>query len=88
MCALLIDPIRLGLAVSYARPGGNVTGILQTLDSLPGKQLELLAELIPGAVRVGILVNVGSDENASMLRDAEASAPSLDQDCTDRGAVC
>jgi putative tryptophan/tyrosine transport system substrate-binding protein len=77
VCAVLIHPIRLGLAVSYARPGGNVTGILETLDSLPGKQLELLAELIPGATRVGILVNVGSDENAAMLRDAEALASSL-----------
>src|SRR5215813_5710016 len=42
VCASLIDPVGSGLAASFARPGGQVTGILFTLDTLPGKQLELM----------------------------------------------
>jgi hypothetical protein len=45
----LVDPVGLGLAASLARPGGQVTGIAQTLDTLPGKQLELVLQVMPGA---------------------------------------
>jgi ABC-type uncharacterized transport system substrate-binding protein len=45
----LIDPVGFGLAASLARPAGQVTGIAQTLDTLPGKQLELVLQVMPGA---------------------------------------
>ncbi len=40
--ALTIEPIKLGLAVSHNRPGRNFTGVLTTIDGLPGKQAGLL----------------------------------------------
>jgi putative ABC transport system substrate-binding protein len=57
---VLNNPVGLGLIASYAHPGGNVTGIMSTVDDLPGKQVELARELIPGLVRLGMLVNVSS----------------------------
>src|SRR5262249_59131060 len=48
----LADPINLGLVVSIARPGGNVTGIMPYIDGLPAKQLEIAREIVPGARRV------------------------------------
>jgi hypothetical protein len=30
----------LGLIASYARPGGNLTGILSQVEGLPGKQVD------------------------------------------------
>jgi putative ABC transport system substrate-binding protein len=57
---VLNNPVRLGLVASYARPGGNVTGIMSSVDGLSGKQVELARELIPGLVRLGLLVNVSS----------------------------
>jgi putative ABC transport system substrate-binding protein len=49
------DPVGSGLVASFARPGGNVTGL-----SLPGmelrlKQLQLLKEIVPRLSRVAFL---------------------------------
>src|SRR5262249_53781909 len=51
----LTDPVAFGLVETQARPGRQVTGILTTLESLPGKQLELALEVVPGATRIGML---------------------------------
>ena len=52
----LTDPESLGFVTSIAHPGGQVTGIIYTVDSLPGKQLQLALELLPDASRIGLLL--------------------------------
>jgi putative tryptophan/tyrosine transport system substrate-binding protein len=69
----LVDPIALGLAESHNRPGRNVTGLLQTIDSLPAKQAELLMELVPQASNIGVLVNPANRAHPVVLRDIEAA---------------
>ena len=72
------DPVKLGLVSSLARPGGNLTGVNIITTELTAKRLELLRALMPGAVRVGLLVdptNVVNTETA--VRDAEEAARSL-----------
>jgi putative tryptophan/tyrosine transport system substrate-binding protein len=73
-----IDPVRLGLVASLARPGGNLTGINAFNTELAAKRLELLRELVPGAIRIAVLVdptNVpGTD---STLRDVGAAARAM-----------
>src|SRR5262245_12608547 len=32
----MTDPVGFGLVASYARPGGNITGLLNYVDTLPG----------------------------------------------------
>src|SRR5262249_33944767 len=51
------DPVKLGLAVSLSRPGGNATGVSFLLGDLGPKQLGLLRELMPLAKRIGLMVN-------------------------------
>ena len=51
------DPVEIGLVASLNRPGGNVTGVNFLNNSLTGKQLELLRELVPNAAVIGFLVN-------------------------------
>ena len=52
------DPVRLGLAASLARPGGNVTGfMINTGPGLTEKRLELLREAVPGLKRIAIVHN-------------------------------
>jgi len=73
----LTDPVGLGLAASLARPGGQVTGIALTLDTLTGKQLELLLQAMPGAKRIGLLVNITHPIGEFTRRNAETAAAAL-----------
>src|SRR5262249_34704341 len=54
------DVIGTGLAVSLARPGGNVTGLTAINTDTEGKRLELLKEMVPGLVRIAALYNMGN----------------------------
>jgi putative ABC transport system substrate-binding protein len=49
------DPVQAGLARSLARPGGNVTGFTTQVIELTGKTLEILTEILPGLVRIGVI---------------------------------
>jgi ABC-type uncharacterized transport system substrate-binding protein len=51
------DPVEEGLIASFARPGGNITGVTGIAYDLVGKRLELLKETVPGLSRVAILIN-------------------------------
>jgi ABC-type uncharacterized transport system substrate-binding protein len=46
------DPIGLGLIQSFARPGGNITGVTDRDLELATKRLEIFKEMIPGLKRV------------------------------------
>jgi putative ABC transport system substrate-binding protein len=46
------DPVQTGLVASFARPGGNVTGLFLDLPSLATKWIELMREAIPDIERI------------------------------------
>jgi putative ABC transport system substrate-binding protein len=69
------DPVGLGLVASFARPGGNVTGINFFSGELAAKRLGLLRELVAAATRVAVLVNPTGSPMQTTLRDVEAAAP-------------
>ena len=56
MIGVTEDPVFLGLAKSFTRPGGNVTGFLLTTDQeILGKRLQLLRDAVPGISRIGFI---------------------------------
>jgi putative tryptophan/tyrosine transport system substrate-binding protein len=71
------DPVKLGLVASLNRPGGNVTGVTFVTAELGAKQLGLLHELQPGAVRVGVLVDPNFAPTQSFVSDVQAAASSI-----------
>ena len=71
------DPVRLGLVASLARPVGNVTGVNFLNVEMTAKRLELLRALVPGAVRVAVLVNPANPNGETIVRDAEAAARAM-----------
>jgi ABC-type uncharacterized transport system substrate-binding protein len=73
-----IDPTRLGLVTSLARPSGNLTGINMLTMELEAKRLQLLHQLVPQAERIAVLVDPGSVTNAeTTLRDVGAAARTI-----------
>lgn len=62
MAASSVDPIGEGLITSYARPGGNITGVTYSVSSERfEKQLEILREATGSISRVAILWDIGID---------------------------
>jgi putative tryptophan/tyrosine transport system substrate-binding protein len=71
------DVIGTGLAVSLARPGGNVTGLTAINTDTEGKRLELLKEMVPGLVRIAALYNMGNPTFALRWKEVELAARAL-----------
>jgi putative ABC transport system substrate-binding protein len=65
------DPIERGLVGSLARPGGNLTGLALINVELMPKRLELLAELVPQAGVIALLVNPNNANTERSIRDVE-----------------
>jgi putative tryptophan/tyrosine transport system substrate-binding protein len=68
------DPVKLGLVVSLARPGGNATGINFLVGEVVTKRFGLLHELAPKAVRIGVIVNpnnqIATESTLEQLNEA------------------
>ena len=70
------DPLK-GLIASYARPGGNVTGLTLLSPELSAKRLQLLKEIVPRATRVAVLRNAANASSLDTLAATENAAPGM-----------
>jgi putative ABC transport system substrate-binding protein len=68
------DPVGSGHVASFARPGGNITGLSSLAPEISGKQLELLKEIAPKLSRVAVLRTSTNPGNAQALREVERAA--------------
>jgi putative ABC transport system substrate-binding protein len=73
------DPVGDAFVESLARPGGNITGFPNVESSMSSKWLELLKEIAPQTVRVGLMFNPDAAPRggAFFAQAVEAAAPSL-----------
>jgi ABC-type uncharacterized transport system substrate-binding protein len=72
------DPVGVGLVVSLARPGGNVTGFSSLASELITKRLEVLKDAVPKLARVGLLRLLGTSISSDLqLKELRAAATAL-----------
>src|SRR5437764_11191588 len=67
-------PVADGLVASFARPGGNLTGLGGLIVELTPKRLELISELVPRARVIALLVNPNNPNAERTMRDAAEAA--------------
>jgi ABC-type uncharacterized transport system substrate-binding protein len=70
------DPVAEGLVASFARPGGNITGLTNMSIDLVGKRLELLKEAVPKSSRVAVLLDP-SRPRAAEVKELQQAAQAL-----------
>lgn len=69
------DPVLAGVVASYARPGGNLTGITLFASDLIGKRMAMLKQLLPNLHSVAVLANPahpGAQRELQASREAAA----------------
>ena len=71
------DPVGDGYVASLARPGGNITGVSNMAVDLPGKQLELLKEMVPQSARVAVLMHADTPPRGPTLDNLTEAARAL-----------
>jgi putative ABC transport system substrate-binding protein len=76
------DPVASGFVASFARPGGNITGLVSLEYSLGGKWLSILKDIAPAVSRVMVLFNPMNSNWTGYLPTIEAGAPSLQVEVT------
>jgi putative ABC transport system substrate-binding protein len=71
------DPIGSKFVSSFARPGGNATGLTHFAADLIGKRLQFLKETIPGLARVALLLNPDTQVAPLYTKVTDAMATKL-----------
>jgi putative ABC transport system substrate-binding protein len=69
-----VDPVETGLVASFARPGGNLTGVTILTAELNPKRLDLLSELVPGARVIAMLVNPNNPRIERIIQAVQEAA--------------
>jgi putative ABC transport system substrate-binding protein len=71
------DPVEVGLVHTLNRPGGNVTGVSNFMNLLGAKRLELLAETVPDAKVLALLVNPNNPNAEPDTKTLQAAGQAL-----------
>ena len=70
----ITDPIGNKLIASFARPGGNTTGMTLSSTDLATKRLGLLKEVVPNLSRIAVLVERDHPPTATMIKETQDAA--------------
>jgi putative ABC transport system substrate-binding protein len=71
------DPVGQGVVANLARPGMNITGLSAAVTEIYPKRVQLLRELVPKAVRIAVLFNMGNPALPPQWKEVEMAARSL-----------
>ena len=79
--------MRAGYAASFARPGGNVTGVFLDQPSLAGKWIDLLREAVPDLERLVILWDADTGQDQLEIAKAVSRAKGYEAVVLEMGAT-
>lgn len=71
------EPVQMGFVESFARPGGNITGITTATAEITAKNLDLIREALPLVRNLGAIGNPADPFHKPFLESIEAAAPKL-----------
>jgi len=71
------DPVADGIVASFARPGGNITGLTPLDLELIGKKLELLKETLPKLSRLAVMWKPDDSGAPLQWQETQTAAASL-----------
>ena len=71
------DPVQMGLAVSYARPGRNITGVSAAFRGVFARRLQLLKDIVPKARKFAVLYNPDTVPRADIAEGIARNEPTL-----------
>ena len=75
---LALDPVGIGFIASYAKPGGNLTGVaFDTSPETAGKTVQLLKELAPRVTRLAVFWNPSFPGRRPYVKNAEDAGQRL-----------
>ena len=69
-----LDPVAAGYIETYARPGGNITGIAWLNRDISAKRIELLKEMLPKLSRIAILWDADAPGPTVAFKEYNAAA--------------
>jgi putative tryptophan/tyrosine transport system substrate-binding protein len=69
-----VDPVEAGYIESFARPGGNITGLSWLNRDISAKRIELLKELLPKLSRIGVLWDADAPGPTAAFKEYNAAA--------------
>jgi putative ABC transport system substrate-binding protein len=71
------DPVKVGLVLSLARPGGNLTGATNVVVELMTKCVEVARQLVPSTT-IAVFINpANAPQAAAEIRDVQVAARAL-----------
>src|SRR5262245_43319769 len=73
------DPVQIGLAASFNRPGGNATGVSLLTTELGPKRLALVRELLPKPGTIAFVVSKNSATTPFQIQEMQAAAQAVAQ---------
>jgi putative tryptophan/tyrosine transport system substrate-binding protein len=68
------DPVERGFVASFARPGGNLTGVAMMVAELAPKRFELLSEMVPKARVIALLLNPNNVQTDGVIKGVREAA--------------
>jgi putative tryptophan/tyrosine transport system substrate-binding protein len=71
------EPVEMGFVASFARPGGNITGMTTATGDISAKNLDLIHEALPAVRRLGAIGNSIDPFHKPFLESVEAAALKL-----------